>query len=85
LWKIKSDDYKNRNLKNRAYQKLVDFCKTAVWHDANNDFVVKAIQGIRGSYRKELKKINETKRSGSSEEDVHKPRGRCAQAKPVVF
>jgi hypothetical protein len=41
LWKIKSDDYKNRNSKNRAYQKLVDLCKTAVWLYANKDFVVK--------------------------------------------
>jgi hypothetical protein len=59
-------------LKNRACQKLVDFCKTAVWPDANKD-CCKNIQGIRGSFRKELKKTNETKRSGSSEEDMHKP------------
>jgi hypothetical protein len=60
LWMSKSDGYKNRNLKNRAYQKLVDFCKTAVWPDANKDFVIQKIQRIRGSFRKELKKINET-------------------------
>lgn len=27
LWKIKSRDYTNRNLKNAAYDKLVEFCK----------------------------------------------------------
>jgi Alcohol dehydrogenase transcription factor Myb/SANT-like len=27
LWKIKSRDYTNRNLKNAAYEKLVQFCK----------------------------------------------------------
>jgi hypothetical protein len=48
LWKIKSDDYKNRNFKNRAYQKLVDFCKTAVWPDANKDFVVKKFKAYVG-------------------------------------
>lgn len=54
LWKIKRYDYKNKNLKNRAYQKLIDFCKMAVCPNANKDFVLKTIQGIRGSFRKEL-------------------------------
>ena len=31
------------------------------------------IQGIRGSFRKELKKIKKTLKSGCGEEDVHKP------------
>jgi hypothetical protein len=50
LWKIKSDDYKNRNFKNRACQKLVDFCKTAVWPDANKDFVVKVFRAYVGPF-----------------------------------
>lgn len=73
LWKVKSDEYKNKNLRNAAYQKLVNFCKENICREANKDFVIKKNQGIRGAFRKEVKKIKESKRSGSSEEDVHKP------------
>lgn len=56
LWKIKSDDYKNKNLKNRAYHELIEFCKREICPNANKDFIQKKIQGIRGAFRKELKK-----------------------------
>jgi hypothetical protein len=42
-WKVKSDEYKNRNLKNWAYDKLIEFCKSAVCSNANKDFVIKKI------------------------------------------
>lgn len=72
LWKIKSKDYTNKNLKNKAYDELVDLCKT-VYPDANRDFVVKKIQSFRGSFRKELKKVEDSKRSGRSADEVHVP------------
>jgi len=73
LWKVKSDEYKNRNLKNRSYDKLIEICKSAVCSNAKKNFVIKKIQGIRGSFRKELKKIKKTLMSGCGEEDVLKP------------
>lgn len=48
LWKIKSEDYKNKNLKDEAYKKIIDFCKEKGFSDANRDFVVKKIQSLRG-------------------------------------
>ena len=56
LWKVKSEEYKNRNLRDAAYRKIVEFCKLRGFPDANRDFVVKKIQSLRGSFRKELKK-----------------------------
>lgn len=70
LWKIKSKEYTNKNLKNKAYDDLFDMCKT-VYPDANRDFVVKKIQSFRGSFRKELKKVENSKRSGRSADKVH--------------
>lgn len=72
LWKIKSKEYTNKNLKNKAYDELVELCKT-VYPDANRDFVVKKIQSFRGSFRKELKKVEDSKRSGRSADEVHIP------------
>lgn len=72
LWKIKSKDYTNKNLKNRAYDELLTVCKT-INPEANRDFVVKKIQSFRGSFRKELKKVEDSKRSGKSADDVHVP------------
>lgn len=72
LWKIKAKEYTNKNLKNEAYEKLVNMCKN-VFPEANRDFVVKKIQSMRGSFRKELKKVEGSKRSGSSTDDVYTP------------
>ncbi|KAK9711262.1 Alcohol dehydrogenase transcription factor Myb/SANT-like [Popillia japonica] len=41
--------------------------------EANRDFVVKKIQSLRGSFRKEAKKVEESKRSGASADDVYVP------------
>ncbi|CAH1956038.1 unnamed protein product [Acanthoscelides obtectus] len=72
LWKIKSREYTNRNLKNAVYDKLVEFC-TKLHPEANRDYVVKKIQSFRGSFRKELKKIEESKRSGASTDEIYTP------------
>lgn len=47
-------------------------CKS-IYPEANRDFVVKKIQSLRGSFRKELKKLDTSKRSGSSADDVYVP------------
>lgn len=72
LWKIRSKEYTNKNLKNDAYEKLVKLCQS-IYPEANRDFVVKKIQSLRGSFRKELKKVESSKRSGSSTDDVYVP------------
>ncbi|KAI4454259.1 hypothetical protein MML48_10g00007979 [Holotrichia oblita] len=72
LWKIISKEYINKNLKNEAYEKLVKLYKS-IYPEANRDFVVKKIQSLRGSFRKEAKKVEESKRSGASANDVYVP------------
>ncbi|KAL4715299.1 hypothetical protein ACJJTC_010869 [Scirpophaga incertulas] len=72
LWKIKSEEYKNKNLKDEAYKKIIDFCEEKGFSDANRDFVVKKLQSLRGSFRKELKKVTDSQRSGRGTDDVYK-------------
>jgi hypothetical protein len=72
LWKIKSKEYANKNLKNEAYDVLINLCKT-VDSNANRDFGSKKVQLIRGSFRKEMKKVEQPRRSGSSTEVFYVP------------
>lgn len=72
LWKIKSEEYKYKNLKEEAYRVIVEFCKDKGFPDANRDFVVKKLQSLRGSFRKELKKVADSQRDGKGKDEVYK-------------
>lgn len=54
LWKVKSSEYSDRNLKNDAYKVLVKKYKE-VDPKANKEIVKKKINSLRTSYRKQLK------------------------------
>ncbi|XP_063384923.1 uncharacterized protein LOC134671070 [Cydia fagiglandana] len=66
LWKVKCKEYGNRTIRNMAYDELVDYCKKIGFLSANREFVTKKIQNLRGSFRKELKKVTEARNSGGS-------------------
>lgn len=72
LWKVKSNEYKNRNLKNKGYDELVEFYKQYE-PKADRDTISKKIQSLRGSFRKELKKVEKSKRSGNSSDETYIP------------
>lgn len=65
LYDVKNKKYLNKPLKTAAYNELVEKLKT-IDVAATKDTVVKKINNMRSSYRKELKKMKESKRSGSS-------------------
>jgi len=73
LWKIKSREYSDRIKKDRAYEQLVEKLKE-VDENATKETVKKKIDSMRGCYRKELKKVKHTKRSGTGTEGVYIPR-----------
>ncbi|CAG9825739.1 unnamed protein product [Phaedon cochleariae] len=73
LWKIKSKAYMNKNLKNVGITQLIEVCKQFQIMEADKNFVMKKMQSIRGSFRKELKKIKDSQRSGASADDIYQP------------
>lgn len=71
LWNTKSENYKNRSMKNRSYQMLIDKCKE-LDPTADKEFVAKKINSFRSTYRREMKKV-EARQSAAGTEDDYVP------------
>ena len=69
LWNNKTEAYANRNMCNAVYNELIEKCKEK-YPAAKKDFVRKRIHSMRCSFRREFKKAQISKRSGSSADDV---------------
>lgn len=65
LWKIKSNEYTDRDKENKAYEDMIIKLQE-VDDSATRESVKKKIDSLRGCFRKELKKVNASKKSGSS-------------------
>lgn len=72
LWKVKSKQYSDRNAKSQAYEILIEKMQT-VDKNANRETVVKKINSMRTTYRKELKKVLDSERSGAGEDEIYVP------------
>ncbi|XP_050706444.1 uncharacterized protein LOC126991925 [Eriocheir sinensis] len=73
LWKVKCKEYHNRDKRNAAYGKLIEKLRETT-PDADRDMVVKKINNLRTTYRKELKKVQASKKSGAGAYDVYVPK-----------
>ena len=71
LWKTKSKDYHNRDKKNAAYKRLVDKYRT-IDRSADKNVVIKKINNLRTTYKRELNKMKKSGESGSGE--IYTPR-----------
>ncbi|KAM4035727.1 uncharacterized protein ACNLHF_014830 isoform 2-T2 [Anomaloglossus baeobatrachus] len=74
LWLVKSPDYCNKNKKRKAYEKLIALFRQ---HDpcekVDESLVRKKIQSLRTVYKKELNKVEKSKKSGAGTDDVYVP------------
>ncbi|XP_022162645.1 uncharacterized protein LOC111028339 [Myzus persicae] len=73
LWKIKSREYHDKCKRDAAHKLLVENLKE-IDSSATKSVVVKKINNLRSSYRKELKKVKESTRTGSGADDVYQPK-----------
>jgi hypothetical protein len=72
VWKVKSELYKNRNLKSEGYEAMVRKLKE-MDSNANRETVKKRINGLRTNYRRELNTIKESKKSEAGTNDIYIP------------
>lgn len=68
LWKMNKKDYTNQNLKIERTTNYLH-CVRQFIQMPYRDFVIKKIE----SFRKELKKVEDSKRSGRSADDIRTP------------
>ncbi|KAG8317535.1 hypothetical protein J6590_024761 [Homalodisca vitripennis] len=73
LWDVSSQDYLNRNVKETAYNKLLENVMNAGM-PATVELLKKKIKSLRDTYRKELNKIQKSVKSGAGANEVYKPK-----------
>ncbi|KAL1123966.1 hypothetical protein AAG570_001736 [Ranatra chinensis] len=73
LWRVKSKEYHDRNKKERAYDELIRHYRK-IEPNADREAIVKKINNLRTAYRKEVKKVNDTRKSGLGEEEGYVPK-----------
>lgn len=71
LWKVKSKEYSNKQLKDAAYQELVELVRE-VAPDCTVDYIKRKIDILRGSFRRETKKVLASKKNRS--QVLYKPK-----------
>lgn len=79
MWRIKSDEYRDRNMKNQAYSYLLNKIREVVEEATIIQTVKNKINSMCGSFRKELKKIKDSQKSSAGEEDVYKHSAICTK------
>jgi hypothetical protein len=72
LWDTENSHYSNRVKKAAAYDTLIEKLRV-LEPDASRESVVKKINNLRSTFRKELKKVNDSKRSGTPVDDLYVP------------
>ena len=72
LWKVKSKEYSNRELRNKGLEELREKLKELIPHCTKDD-VMKKINSLRSSFRRELRKHESSKKSGNATDDIYTP------------
>lgn len=73
LWKVKSDEYRDRNKRDEALNNLLLMTRETI-PGADIKFLKNRIDSMKQSFRRELRKVKDSMKSGTSEESVYKPR-----------
>ena len=70
LWKVTCEDYSNRVKKEAAYNTLLGKYRER-YQDATKEDIKKSLNALRTNFRKELKKVLDSEKSGAGTEDLY--------------
>lgn len=70
LWNVRTKEYANKQMRNDAYGVLVKKCKE-IYPEADVKFVRKKIDSLRAGFRRELREIKKSIKSG--DEPIYEP------------
>lgn len=73
LWYLKSKDYSNKDLKTAAYKELIQLTKKII-PSCDLNFVKRKIEVLRGSFRRERRKVKNATKLGSGRNPNYKPK-----------
>lgn len=72
LWQIKNREYLDKNKKTEAYNLLINKLRT-IQPDATKATVINKINSLRGSFRREYKRVVDSMRSGAGADEIYVP------------
>ncbi|CAG9762306.1 unnamed protein product [Ceutorhynchus assimilis] len=72
LWKKEDPNYKSRESREKAMNNLLEVA-CEFFPDANMDFVKGKLENIKGGFRREHKKVTESKRKAKHDGDIYVP------------
>ena len=72
LWNVKRKNYSNRMKKNEQYEHLLRKYRES-FPDADKDQLIKKFNSLRTNFRKEMKRIKGSEKSGTGAEDAVEP------------
>jgi len=72
LWNVKSKDYSSRMKKNEQYEHLLRKYRER-FLDADKNQLIKKFNSLRTNFRKEMKWIKDSEKSGTGADDVVEP------------
>lgn len=72
LWKVRSAEYSNKLKRDAAWEHLLQITKHKI-PNADSSFVKRKVDNIRAAFRKEMRKMRDSTRSGASADDTYTP------------
>ncbi|KAG8276056.1 hypothetical protein J6590_073210 [Homalodisca vitripennis] len=72
LWKVRSAEYSNKFKQGTAWEHLLQITKETI-PNADTNFVKRKVYNFRAAFRKEMRKVCDSTRSGASADDTYTP------------
>ncbi|KAJ8964762.1 hypothetical protein NQ314_004653 [Rhamnusium bicolor] len=73
LWKINDKTYLNKNLKRQAYDDILNMLKSKNLETVTVKDIKTKIKNLRNAFRKEMKRVENSNRSGAGTDELYTP------------